>query len=371
MTQSILVSGKFLGDPLTGVQRHAWEIIHRLLAAKFPLSLVVPEALQLHASYMPLPTAGLIRRGHGRGHIWQQLVLPRQIDPSAILWTPSGLGSLVVKRQVLTVHDLSFLDHPEWFSKTYSLAYRLLLPLMMRRVLHIITSSAFSQQRISERLHIDLDRISVIPCAVSTTLAARPSSLQDEHKIRDQYNLPELYILALGSIEPRKNLQGLIKAMQILQPNHPTLRLVLVGGRAGIYGNVDFPAEIVGVVQQLGYVPNEHLSTIYRSASVFVYPSLYEGFGMPPLEAMACGAPVITSNTTSLPEVVGNAALTVTPTDIPALAAAIERVMHDPALRQRLIQSGYERVAHFSWDQSAQQTAALLHGLAGRLSLCA
>ncbi|MDP9316327.1 MAG: glycosyltransferase family 4 protein [Chloroflexota bacterium] len=366
MTQSILVSGKFLGDPLTGVQRHAWEIIRRLLAAKFPLSLIVPEALQIHASYEPVPTAGLMRRGKGRGHVWQQLVLPRKIDRSAILWTPSGLGSVAVNQQVLTVHDLSFLDHPEWFSKTYSFVYRLLLPLVMRRALHIITSSTFSQQRISERLHIALDRISVIPCAVSATLAARPSTPQDEQKIRDQYNLPELYILALGSIEPRKNLQGLIKALQLLQPNHPTLRLVLVGGRAGIYGNVDFPAEIADVVHQLGYVPNEHLSTIYRSARVFVYPSLYEGFGMPPLEAMACGAPVITSNTTSLPEVVGNAALTVPPTDIPALAAAIERVLQDPALRQQLIQSGYERVSQFSWDHSAQQSAALLQRLRER-----
>lgn len=364
MTRAILVSGKFLGDPLTGVQRHAWEIIRRLLAAKFPLSLIVPEALQIHASYKPVPTAGLMRRGNGRGHIWQQLVLPRQLEPVDLLWTPSGLGSLMVKQQVLTVHDLSFLDHPEWFSKTYSFVYRLLLPLVMRSALHIITPSTFSQHRISERLHIALDRISVIPNAVSPTLAARPSSPLDEQKIRDHYSLPEQYILALGSIEPRKNLQGLIKAIQFLLPNNPTLRLVLVGGRAGIYGSVKFPAEVAGVVHQLGYVPNEHLSTIYRSARVFVYPSLYEGFGIPPLEAMACGAPVITSNTTSLPEVVDKAALTVTPTDVPALAAAIERVLHEPALRQQLIQAGYQRVAQFSWDQSAQQSAALLQRLA-------
>ncbi len=363
MTQSILVSGKFLGDPLTGVQRHAWEIIHRLLDAKFPLSLIVPEALPIHASYKPIPMTGLVRRGNGRGHIWQQFVLPRQIDKSAILWTPSGLGSLAVKRQVLTVHDLSVLDHPEWFSKTYSFVYRLLLPLLIKRALHLITSSSFSKQRISERLHIPTDRISVIPCAVSSTLAGRLPLQVDEQKVRDLYNLPEKYVLALGSIEPRKNLHSLIKAMRLLQSDYPMLRLVLVGGQAGIYGNVDFPADMAGVVQRLGYVPDEHLSTIYRSAHVFVYPSLYEGFGMPPLEAMACGTPVITSNTTSLPEVVGNAALTIPPTDIPTLAAAIQRVLHDPVLRQQLIDAGYHRVAQFSWEQSAHQTAALLQQL--------
>lgn len=365
----IIVNGKFLGDALTGVQRHAWEILSRLLMTRSDITVAVPQSLQVAPSYQPVDERWLSRFGAGGGHYWQQRVLPRHLRAHDLLWTPSGLGPLAVKRQVLTIHDLSFLDHPEWFSKSYALVYRLLLPLTMKRALHIFTSSEFSKRRIVERLRIPPERITIVPSAVSNLIAGDSAPPERDEEIQALYNLPRRYLLALGSVEPRKNLARLIQAALLLRRDYPDLRVVLVGGQQAIYNQVAFPAEAEPIIQRLGYVPNDHLPAIYRRAEVFVYPSLYEGFGIPPLEAMACGTAVITSNQTSLPEVVGDAALMVPPTDVQAIADAIRRVLDEPQLKQRLIDSGHRRAAQFSWDDSTRIVADVLQRLASTIAL--
>jgi glycosyltransferase involved in cell wall biosynthesis len=364
LTRQIIVNGKFLGDPLTGVQRYAWEIVSRLLNKTDQLTLVVPSSLQMNPAYTPSPNVHTKRIGWGKGHFWQQFVLPKRINPQCLLWTPSGLGPIMFRRQILTVHDLSFLEHPEWFSRKYRMVYGVLLPLAIKRAVHIITSSEFSKRRMIQRLNISPSRITVVPCAVSKFLVLPQSGPDKSKQIRARYSLPEHYVLALGSIEPRKNLRTLVEAILLIKGQHPDVKLVLVGGRASIYGRVDFPPEAEQVIQELGYVPDADLPVIYQAASVFVYPSLYEGFGIPPLEAMAAGTPVITSNTTSLPEVVGDAALTVPPTDACALAQAIQSVLTDRDLRQMLITRGSLRVSIFSWDRTAKQVHDLLERLA-------
>jgi glycosyltransferase involved in cell wall biosynthesis len=362
MTARIIVNGKFLADPLTGVQRHAWEIITRLLAMQPAIKIAVPETIPIHPGYQPLDERWLLRWGTGTPHRWQQRVLPVYLRSQDLLWTPSSIGPITVRRQVLTIHDLSFLDHPEWFSTSYSLIYRWLMPWIMRRALHIFTSSNFSKQRIMQRLRIPAERITIVPSAVSNTIA-HPAP-QDDAEIEARYKLPQRYLLTLGSVEPRKNLARLLEAALLLRPDYPDLRVVLVGGQSGIYNQVHFPPAAEQILQPLGYVPDQHLHAIYRRAEVFVYPSLYEGFGIPPLEAMACGTPVITSNCTSLPEVVGDAALVVPPLDVQSIADAIRRVLEDSDLKRRLIDAGQRRAAQFSWDDSTRIVADVLQRLA-------
>jgi glycosyltransferase involved in cell wall biosynthesis len=354
----VLVNGAFLAHAPTGVQRHAWEILERLPAHGIQPVLLAPRSLVVHDGYGP--AAGGVRRyRNGRPQVWQQLTLPRAARRGDILWTPSGLAAVAAGRQVVTMHDLSMLDHPEWFSPAYSWAYRLLAPIALRRALHVFTSSRFSQQRIHDRLGVPLSRITPVASAASARVSLEAAGPPDERAaIRARYGLPARYILAVGSVEPRKNLLRLLEAAAVVRQRDAEIHLAIVGGQQRIYRSAGMSARQEGLIM-LGYVPDEHLGAIYEGARVFVYPSLYEGFGIPPLEAMACGAPVVTSATTSLPEVVGDAAILVDPLDPTSIAEGIQVALGDSDVRARLVAAGHVQAKRFSWDCSASQVAAV------------
>ena len=178
--------------------------------------------------------------------------------------------------------------------------------------------------------------------------------------VRERNRLPDRYILAVGNLQPRKNLRRLIEAVAALRATRrDDCRLVLVGQPAWRHGELDAVAAAHGLrdaIVATGYVPAEDLPALYSAAEVFAYPSLYEGFGLPPLEALACGTPVVTANTSSLPEVVGDAGLLIDPLDTGAIAAALARLLDDVALRERLRQAGFARAAAYSWRETARRT---------------
>jgi glycosyltransferase involved in cell wall biosynthesis len=188
--------------------------------------------------------------------------------------------------------------------------------------------------------------------------------------LRRRYDLPERYILFVGTLEPRKNVQTLLQAFAqiIAETPQDDLMLVIAGGKG--WGGEDYMSTVDTLklhdhVRFAGFVEDDHLPALYRSALLFVYPSLYEGFGLPVLEAMACGTPVITSNRASLPEVAGDAALLVDPTRPEALAAAMTSIMNDGKLRQALRAKGLARARTFTWDAVAQQTVAIYRAVGG------
>ncbi len=285
-------------------------------------------------------------------------MLPHRVGRK-LLWSPANIGPLLVKKQVISIHDLSTIEHPEWFTPQFSHWYSLLLPRLAREVISITTMSEFTKSRIVDLWDIAPEKIIVIPGGVGQRF--RP--VEKSPAMAKTLGMPcEHYFLALGSLEPRKNLARLLQAWGSIQASLPAeIWLVLAGakGKANIFkevGLISLPPR----VHLLGYVHDDALRALYSGALAFIYISTYEGFGLPPLEAMSCGTPVITSNTTSLPEVVGDAAWLVDPYDVEAIAHAIRQLAENNGLRVQLINKGLSRASLFTWENCAKRTLQVL-----------
>jgi glycosyltransferase involved in cell wall biosynthesis len=262
---------------------------------------------------------------------------------------------------VATIHDLSFEHLPLTFKRRSRVQLRVTVRRTARRAAQVITDSEFSRRDILKTYGIATERVSVIPLAASEKFA--PVTDESElRRVRELYGIDGDYLLSVGSIQPRKNLVRLIAAYAKLRRARHEAKLphlVLVGKRAWLY------AETLQALKQhglddltifAGYVPEADLPALYSGALCFVYPSYFEGFGLPPLEAMQCGTPVIAGNRTSLPEVVGDAGLLFDPFDEDALASAIASLIDDAKLRAELCVKGFEQARGFSWRETARQT---------------
>ena len=269
---------------------------------------------------------------------------------------------------VVTVHDLSFALFPEFFRGANAAYLRLFTRLSCRRAARIIAVSENTRADVVRLYGVPGERVKVVPHGVDARFFPRPASEVAEFK--RAHSLPDHFILFVGTLEPRKNLVKLIKAFSNLKsrPSERTggklsnLKLVLAGGKGWYYDQIFAAVERLDVQDEViwaGYVPAHDLALWYNSADVFAFPSRYEGFGMPLLEAMACGTPVVTSNASSLPEVAGDAALLAPPDSVGALADALARALTDADLRQTLRAKGLARAATFTWEETARRTAAI------------
>lgn len=272
---------------------------------------------------------------------------------------------------VVSVHDVSFRMFPGAFSPRDRLLLTLAIPRALRRAHQVLTISESSRRDILRLYRLPEHRVTAIPLAADA--AFRPVSDRVLlRETRERYRLPERYMLAVGNVQPRKNLARLVEAFAALKRDDATVPdLVLVGKALWRESEVYDAAGRLGVRESIvvtGYVPYDDLAALYSDAICFVYPSLYEGFGLPPLEAMACGTPVVTSSTSALPEVVGDAALTVDPRDIASLATAMRRLLGDPVLRARLRHDGLARAASFSWTETARRTGQVYAEVLARRS---
>lgn len=260
---------------------------------------------------------------------------------------------------VVTLHDLIPLKHPETEKFAARLYWRLQIPIAARRSDFIITDSEHARSEIMADFSVEPGRIRAIMLGFDPAMTEKRDSTAREG-ILAQYDLPDDYILYVGTIQPRKNLATLIEAFHLLkQQRDIPHKLVIVGRKGWLYDQLFTRISELGLdgeIRFTGFVPDQELPYIYDRASVFVYLSLFEGFGLPPLEAMACGVPVITSNTTSLPEVVGSAGITVPPLDVVQVSQALHRVLRDDALRTAMKHKGLERARLFSWENAARET---------------
>ena len=272
---------------------------------------------------------------------------------------------------VATIHDLAFEHIPETFRPNSWMQMRLTVRYTVKRAAHILASSEHSRQDV-------IKTYGVAPEIVTTTHLAAPPKFQrvenatELRRVRETYRLPESYILAVGSIQPRKNLARLVQAYDYLHQtgakgNLPSL--VLVGKRAWLYGDTLRAVAKSSCADKIiftDYVREADLPALYSGAVCFVYPSYFEGFGLPPLEAMQCGAPVIVGNRTSLPEVVGDAGLLVDPFDVRALAAALRQALENTDLRDSLRVKGLARARQFHWHETARLTLQAYEQAAAR-----
>jgi glycosyltransferase involved in cell wall biosynthesis len=321
---------------------------------------------------VPLPPHVRVHEGH-RFPIrigWMQLRAAHALDavrPDVAHFTNGMIpyGSPVAT--VVTVHDMSLRLYPRCHPLRRLLLNRPLMHVAIRQASSIVTVSE-SARRDLLRLHgVPSERVSVVHEAASPVF--RP--IQDRawlDDIRARYGLPPRFILYVGTIEPRKNLMRLMTAFAAARRAGIPQRLVCVGPYGWSSSDLSGHIEKLGVkdaVHFTGYVPFEHLPAIYNLGDFFVFPSLYEGFGLPVVEAMASGVPVLTSNTSSLGEIAGDAAITIDPTDTDAMEDAIRRLATDAGLRRDRSERGLQRARHFSWTQTARQMLAVYHRAAG------
>lgn len=264
-------------------------------------------------------------------------------------------------RTLLTVHDLSFLRYPECAFPRLRAYLAKVVPRSLKRADHVLADSQATKQDLIELLGVPPDKISVVYGGIEErfTPAADPTG---DALVRQKYGFDQPYIFSVGTLEPRKNYVRLIRAYHRLdQEAGGAPPLVIAGGKGWLYEGIFAEVERLGLgkrVRFLGYVQDADLPALYRGADLFAFPSLYEGFGFPPLEAMACGCPVVCSNSSSLPEVVGDAAILVDPTDEEQIAHALYAGLTDAALRETLIERGLARAARFTWPAAARRLLA-------------
>jgi glycosyltransferase involved in cell wall biosynthesis len=290
--------------------------------------------------------------------LWQQTVALRRLKAD---WYLSNffLPPSMPCKGVVAVHDLSFRAHPEYFPRTVAWYMRWLTALAIRQAELVVTGSEFSRQEIFRFHTVPEGKVAMLPYGAGTEFQPIEENGVDG-PVLAHYGISGPYILALGNIHPRKNLARLLDAhMRLSRRRGDAPTLVWAGVQRWDSGKLVEQARSAGVILP-GFVAQEHLPALYRQAVMLVYPSLYEGFGLPVVEAMACGTPVITSNTTSLPEVAGEAALQVDPTEVEAMVDAMDQLLGDALLRKRLRQAGLARVKELTWTRTAQHLLTLL-----------
>jgi glycosyltransferase involved in cell wall biosynthesis len=290
-----------------------------------------------------------------------------RMHPADIFFAQAYVPRYCPCKSVTMIADLSFEHFPEAFNSEDRTRMKSTVLRSAQTASHITTLSEHSRKDLIELYGIEPERVTTTLLAAASIF--RPIKDEDElQRVREKYDLPDQFILGVGTVEPRKNLVRLIEAYSILRKrNSNTPALILVGKNGWLTDESLNAAVKFGVeeyVKFTGYVAEEDLPVLYSAAVFFVYPSYFEGFGLPPLEAMQCGTPVITGDLTSLPEVVGDAGIMVDPLDVNAIADAMERLLSDSELRFTLSNKGIERAARFTWSNVAKQTLQIFERVA-------
>ena len=339
----MLLNARILQAPMTGVGRYLDEVLAAWPGER-PCRIEPPESA----------AQGI------KGHAWEQLVLPAHVGRN-LLWSPVHSGPLLVANQVVTVHDVVALDHPEWLNPGFARWYRFMLPRLVRRARHVIAISEFTRDRLIRRTGLAADSVSVIHNGVSARF--RPATAQARQRMRTALGLEHVrYLLSVGTLEPRKNLAGLLRAWVRALPDLPVdLELVIAGapGRSSVFAEASL-GDLPSRVRLVGRIDDAMLPALYAEAEWFVYLSLYEGFGLPPLEAMACGTPVIVSDIPVFREVAGDAAVTVAPRDMAAVVDAMVHAVADPTQHRTLAERGLAQASKFDWRETARRTREVL-----------
>jgi glycosyltransferase involved in cell wall biosynthesis len=348
----------------TGTENYSLNLIRHLLALQnehcYRLYFNRPPTCDLRLAIcnlriMPFP------------RLWTHLRLSWEMArrPPDLLFVPAHVLPIVhPRRSVVTVHDLGYLYYPE----AHRLLDRLYLDLSTRynarAATHLIADSSATQRDLIERYGTKPDKITVIYPGYDKATFQPVRDEEAIEAVKAKYDIAGDYILFVGTLQPRKNLTRLIEAYWKLEAG--SWKLVIAGKKGWLYEEIFQQVERLGLAGRVvftDYVPEGDLPTLLSGARLFVFPSLYEGFGLPVLEAMACGTPVVCSNTSSLPEVAGDAAVLVDPLDVKGLAMAMERVLSDEELRAGLIEHGFEQARKFSWERCARQTLTVLENV--------
>ncbi|WP_165020604.1 glycosyltransferase family 4 protein [Dysgonomonas sp. ZJ279] len=346
-----VVNGRYLTQKATGVHRYAFEICNKLHEMGVDFHVAVPK--EIHPDYKF--SFKTVKCGSLNTHLWEQISLPRYLRSigSPLLISFTGCGPLNYNNQIMTIHDVSHERYPEWFSKNYYRFYHYMMPRIGRKAHAVLTVSEFSKNEIVQTLGLDPQKIHVIHSNVPFHNKPSKEDILNYKPAPDS----ERYILAVSSMDPRKNFIRLVKAFNQIEDK--SIKLYIIGMRFKAFNTPDLE-ELVGENIHLpGYIDDEALQTMYQNALLSVYPSLYEGFGLPPLESMTFGCPAINSDIPALREVSEDAALYVDPFDVNDITNKINLLVSDADLRQSLRIKGLEQIKKYSWKKSAEQVYKL------------
>ncbi|MFQ6102380.1 MAG: glycosyltransferase family 4 protein [Anaerolineae bacterium] len=373
-----------------GIGRYTRELIAALLALESVHQYVIfaatggldtrswkleAERLQVSSSQQPAASSRFCTiplTDDWLARLWHRLRLPIPVEtitgPLDVFYSPDFVlpPTRRATRTLLTVHDLSFLHYTDHFVPKLVRYLSQVVPRSIACADLVLADSEATRTDLINHLGTSPEKVEVLYSGVGPHFC--PQSEPGEVKrVRTRYDLDERpYILSVGTVQPRKNYVCLIRAFNQLTnqpPNQPSIQLLIAGGLGWLYQDILAEAEkYPDRVRVLGFVDEADLPALYRHAALFAFPSLYEGFGLPVLEAMACGAPVVCSNASSLPEVADDAALLVDPLDTDGLAEAMARVLGDADLRQEMIARGLAQAARFTWEQAARQLLTALGG---------
>ena len=350
-----------------GIGRYARELATALLRLESPHEYIVfaasgglgerdwrPETGKSRVQFRTLPLSD-----DWMARLWQRLRLPIPVEvitgPLDVFYSPDFVlpPTRLPTRTLLTVHDLSFLRYPDAFVPSLRRYLERAVPRSVARATRVLADSEATRADLITLLEVPPEKVEVLYSGVGARFRAEREPGEMD-RLRAQYGICEQpYVLSVGTLQPRKNYVRLIRAAARLGSG---VRLVIAGGRGWLYEGILAEAEEHGErVRLLGFVDDADLPALYRNAALFAFPSLYEGFGLPVLEAMACGVPVVCSNAPSLPEVAGEAALLVDPLDTDGLAGAMTRALHDTGLRREMVAKGLVQAARFTWQRAAGQ----------------
>lgn len=343
----IYINARFLTQPITGVQRYASELSIRLKSLIPEIRFISPANIKNRA------IADLLNPiivGKNKGHLWEQMDLPlylNKLKEKPLLVNLANTAPIAYVRKISTIHDLAFLHNKSWYSWEFYYFYKFLIPKVARSSLQIVTGSDFSRKELISRLKLSSGKITMIYNGVSLDLAE-----SFDKSYAERFGT---FVLAVSSFDKKKNFERLIKSFASI--DNENMKLVIVGPENRIFSKQNRKS-IIEANERIvltGFISDEQLVSLYRNAVAFVYPSLYEGFGLPPLEAMVCGCPVIVSDVASLPEICGDAALYCDPYDTDDIADKIVKLIVDSHLRSALIEKGNKRVQSFSWEKTAEE----------------
>ena len=344
----IYINGRFLTRPITGVERYAYMICKAMAETGKDFTIICPKSTIM--SCYDVSNLPIVHYGFGRSHLWEQCVLPFYFigKKDYIMFSFTGLGAILLRNKVMTIHDLSFLENPNWFSKGYYWWYKLMTPLAARTSKHIITVSEFSKKEI----------LRFYPFIKEEDISIAYNAADEKFfHFQSQKTVPEKpFALTVSSLDPRKNFARLIEAFKDIKE----CSLYIIGSQNRIFTQKDSITTAKDTIHFLGRVTDEDLVSLYSQANCFIFPSVYEGFGLPTIEAMKCGCPVLASDIPVLREVCGDAAIYFNPYHVEDIKNTIEQFLKENnTLRSTVIAKGYENVKRFSWKKTAEAVIQL------------
>jgi len=346
-----VVNGRYLTQKATGVHRYAFEICNKLHDMGVDFHVAIPQEINPDYKF----DFKTVKCGSLNTHLWEQISLPRYLNKigKPLLISFTGCGPLFYRNQIMTIHDVSHERYPQWFSPNYNRFYHFMMPRIGKKAHAVLTVSEFSKREIVDTLGIEADKIHVVHSNVPFHIKpTKEDILNFEHDPS-----VDKYIIAVSSMDPRKNFERLVTAFNKIEDK--SVKLYIIGMSFKAFNTPDLQKLIGENVYLPGYISDDALQNMYQNAILSIYPSLYEGFGLPPLEAMTFGCPVINSDIPALREISEDAALYVDPYDVDDMALKIEQLLNDEPLRRELQIKGLDQIKKYSWEKSARQVYEL------------